>query len=132
MIIAADTVVAIDGEILGKPADRAEAISMIGHLQGRTHEVFTGVTVISVEDGRERMARTIHDRTGVSVSPMDAGEIASYVDTGESYDKAGAYGVQGRFACFIAGLDGSYHNVMGLPIAALYDLLKKEGLLYVR
>ncbi|MBQ7680114.1 MAG: septum formation protein Maf [Butyrivibrio sp.] len=128
VIIAADTVVAIDGQILGKPHDREEAARMIGQLQGRTHHVYTGVTVIIREAGGAVRRVTFHDCTEVQVSGMDTDEISAYVGTGESDDKAGAYGVQGRFACFIDGIRGSYHNVVGLPVAALYQTLRKEGM----
>ena len=119
IVIGSDTVVSIDGKILGKPADRAEAVEMITRLQGRSHHVYTGVTLLQ---GRRR--RTFAVETEVEVYPMTKAEIESYVDSGDSMDKAGAYGIQGRFAAHIRGIRGSYTNVMGLPVGRLYQELR--------
>ncbi len=114
VVIGADTVVAVDGTILGKPRDRADAIRMIGMLQGRSHQVYTGVTVVfgdgtgEQEPGADRAPRavTFYEKTEVHVYPMTQEEIAAYVDTGEPMDKAGGYGIQGRFAAWIQGICG--------------------------
>ncbi len=125
VIIGADTVVAVQGKILGKPKDRADAIRMLELLQGRDHEVITGVAVILRRSGRLiRFAET----TLVRVYPMTRGQIERYVDSGEPMDKAGAYGIQGRFAAYVAGIEGDYNNVVGLPVGRLYQELRTEGM----
>ena len=120
IIIGSDTVVSVDDEILGKPADREMAVRMIERLQGRSHRVYTGVAILT-EDRESCFAV----ETRVDVYPMSGEEIAAYVDCGESMDKAGAYGIQGSFAAHIRGIDGSYTNVMGLPVGRLYQELKR-------
>lgn len=120
VVIGSDTVVSIDGKILGKPADRADAAAMLRSLQGRSHHVYTGVTLIC---GERR--RTFASETEVEVYPMAEEEIESYLDSGDSMDKAGAYGIQGRFAAHIRGIHGSYTNVMGLPVGRLYQELRE-------
>jgi len=120
IIIGSDTVVSVDDEILGKPADRDEALEMIGRIQGRSHRVYTGVAILT-EDRESCFAV----ETRVDVYPMSDAEIEAYVDCGESMDKAGAYGIQGSFAAHIRGIDGSYTNVMGLPVGKLYQELKR-------
>lgn len=120
VVIGSDTVVSIDGMILGKPADREEAVEMITRLQGRCHHVYTGVTLIC-----GNRSRTFASETEVEVYPMTKEEILSYADSGDSVDKAGAYGIQGRFAAHIKGIRGSYTNVMGLPVGRLYQELKE-------
>lgn len=120
IIIGSDTVVSVDDEILGKPADRTEAIRMIERIQGRSHRVYTGVAILT-EDRESCFAV----ETRVDVYPMSDEEIKAYVDCGESMDKAGAYGIQGNFAAYIRGIDGSYTNVMGLPVGKLYQELKR-------
>jgi len=118
IIIGADTVVVIDGFVLGKPRDRADAIGMLGRLAGRRHEVLTGVTVT---DG----ARSIHgvEITKVTFAPLDLPAIDSYVKTGESSDKAGAYAIQGVGSRFVERIDGSYTNVIGLPIPLVHRII---------
>ena len=135
IVIGADTVVAADGRILGKPADRADAARMIGLLQGREHHVYTGVTVCTVEgstpkDGGnpEPQYFSFSEETAVDVFPMNRGEIEGYVSLEEPYDKAGAYGIQGAFSIFIRGIRGDYNNVVGLPAARLYHELAARGL----
>lgn len=124
-VIGSDTVVAIDGRILGKPRTHEEAREMIGLLAGRVHQVYTGVCVIlKGEDGKDR-TRVFFDETDVEVDPMTEEEILQYAMSEEPMDKAGAYGVQGFFARYIRGLRGSYANVMGLPVSRLYQELKK-------
>ena len=120
VIVGADTVVSIDGKILGKPADRDEAFVMLRSLQGRSHHVYTGVTLIC--NGRKR---TFASETEVEVYPMTEEEIEHYIDSKGPMDKAGAYGIQGSFASYIKGIRGSYTNVMGLPVGRLYQELKE-------
>ncbi len=123
VVIGADTVVVLDGKILGKPGDREEAFSMLKAIQGRSHEVYTGVTV--VQKGKEQEASTFSERTLVHVLPMEEEEIRAYIATGEPMDKAGAYGIQGRFAVYVDGIEGDYQNVVGLPVSRLWQVLKK-------
>ena len=122
IVVAADTVVLIDGLVLGKPADRREAVSMLGRLSGRTHEVLTGV--VAARDGRRLDAV---EATRVRLATLDPGRIAWYVDTGEPDDKAGAYAVQGIGSRFIERIDGSYTNVVGLPIALVDRFVRRLG-----
>lgn len=122
VIIGSDTVVAVDGMILGKPKDRDEAIRMLGRLQGRSHQVFTGVTLA---DGASRRMVTFYEETIVHVYPMSQEQIAAYADTGEPMDKAGAYGIQGKFAAYIRGIEGDYTNVVGLPVGRVCQELWK-------
>lgn len=120
LVIGSDTVVFVDGAILGKPGSRDEAVGMIGAIQGREHHVYTGVTMIC-----EKKTVTFAEETEVHVYPMTREEILAYVDVGESLDKAGAYGIQGKFAAHIKGIRGSYTNVMGLPAGRVYQELRK-------
>ena len=127
IILAADTVVAIDGEILGKPSDRADAVRMLKKLTGAVHEVCTGVCVIS--DGKEKCGVSV---TKVRMRASDESEIQRYTDSGECDDKAGAYAVQGIGEVFVESIDGSYSGVVGLPLALTDSLLKEvcgEGLI---
>lgn len=124
IIIGADTVVSIDGKILGKPADKEEAREMIYKLQGKSHMVYTGVTVIAKSDDMVS-ASSFAEGTKVNVAPMTENEIEAYISTEEPYDKAGAYGIQGLFGKFIEGIEGDYFNVVGLPVHRLYEELKK-------
>ena len=129
IVIGADTVVAVDGEILGKPVDRADAARMIGLIQGREHHVYTGVTVCTVEDSSDIRHFSFSEETAVDVFPMNRGEIEGYISLKEPYDKAGAYGIQGAFSIFIRGIRGDYNNVVGLPAARLYHELAAHDLL---
>ena len=122
LVLSADTVVALDGAILGKPRDRAEAEAMLTALSGRTHQVYTGVTLL--QDGRRL---TEHEVTAVTFRPLSPGEIAAYVSTGEPMDKAGAYGIQGLGALLVERLEGDYFNVMGLPLCRLGEMLAQFG-----
>jgi septum formation protein len=122
LIIAADTVVALDGAILGKPADREEAFRMLSTLSGVRHQVYTGVTV-----RRGERALTRHQVTSVDFRPLEGEEIEQYIATGECMDKAGAYGIQGYGALLIEGINGDYYNVMGLPVGCLAQMLKEFG-----
>ena len=122
VVLAADTLVAVDGEALGKPRDQAEARAMLMRLSGREHEVFTGVCLLDVSTGRI----AVHvERTGVVFRALDAAEIDRYVATGEPMDKAGAYAIQGGAAAFVESYNGSYENVMGLPVNSVGLMLKK-------
>ena len=123
LILGADTVVSADGKILGKPADAEEAARMIRMIQGREHEVFTGVCLIALcpgEDGKPGLRtseiRNFSEGTKVHVVPMTEREIRDYVACGESLDKAGAYAIQGEFGKYIDRFEGDYENVIGLPI----------------
>lgn len=152
IIICADTMVAADGEILGKPKDREDAGRMIRLLQGRTHQVYTGVTLVKIAGGEDASGRnascgtmsgstasceaadrasclivTFSEKTDVTVRPMTETEIAAYVDTGECDDKAGAYAVQGSFSDYIQGISGDYDNVVGLPVKRMCMELRKLG-----
>mgnify|MGYP001501632934 FL=1 len=122
IIIAADTIVYLDGAILGKPRDHDDAVRMLTALSGREHIVYTGVAVL--RGGELRQAA---ERTAVRFRPLTSGEIERYIATGEPMDKAGAYGIQGRGALFVAHLDGDYFNVMGLPLCRLGKMLGKLG-----
>ncbi len=124
VIIACDTIVALDGVVLGKPKDREEAISMLKRLSGRSHEVFSGLTVI---DNRNQNLISDYLKTEVTFSKLTQEEIESYVDTGEPMDKAGAYGVQGYGGVFVEKINGCYYNVVGLPINKLRNILKGIG-----
>ena len=119
VVLAADTIVLVGGEMLGKPRDPADAIRMLRQLSGREHEVLTGVAIISKRGPVVEVART-----RVWVNPLTEPEIADYVATGEPLDKAGAYGIQGLGSRFIDRIQGSYSNVVGLPVALVYRLLK--------
>ena len=122
VVIGADTVVEIDGAILGKPRDEADAKRMLRRLSGREHRVYTGVTVI-----RGERTESLWERTRVFFRPMTEEEIASYVATGEPMDKAGAYGYQGRASLYVERIDGDYFNVVGLPLCRLGQMLEKLG-----
>lgn len=122
LVLGADTVVACDGKILGKPADTEAAAAMLAMLQGREHEVYTGVTILYEEDG-EKKALTFHEKTTVHFYPMTEEQIREYVATGDPMDKAGAYGIQGFCARYIRGIEGDYNNVVGLPVGRVYQEL---------
>lgn len=126
LVIGADTVVAAEGEILGKPQDAADAARMLRLMAGRTHEVYTGVSLCGV-----RREERFYCATRVRFAPMTDEEIEWYIATGEPFDKAGGYGIQGDAARFIEGIEGDYFNVMGLPVRMLYTCLsawlKQDG-----
>lgn len=153
VVIGADTIVVRDGQILGKPKSQEEAFEMLKSLQGRAHEVYTGVALLeysaegtviakhTTEPGSDRFLDARHttetsggnflvrvnhaEETKVFVHEMDDKEIREYISTGEAMDKAGAYGIQGRFATYIDRIEGDYYNVVGLPVAYLYQQLKE-------
>lgn len=124
IIIGSDTVVCQDDQIMGKPADRGQAREMLRKLQGNTHSVFTGVTVL-VKGGDGILQHTFSCETKVHVYPMTPEETEKYLDTGEPMDKAGAYGIQGKFAAWVKSIEGDYNNVVGLPVSALWQVLKQ-------
>jgi len=124
VIVAADTVVCLDGELLGKPQDAKEAAGMLASLSGRRHEVLTGVAVIRQPEG---LLCCHVEKTAVTMREISREEIARYLASGEPYDKAGGYGIQGKAAVFVEKLEGCYFNVVGLPLAALCRLLAEVG-----
>lgn len=125
LVLGADTIVVRDGEILGKPSDEEAAFHMLKSLQGRMHQVYTGVALLDF-DGKGNRQDVIHaEETKVYVHEMEDEEIRRYLSVGESMDKAGAYGVQGRFAAHIDRIEGDYYNVVGLPVAYVYRQIKK-------
>ena len=121
-VLGADTTVEIDGHALEKPADRADAERMLRALSGRTHHVHTGLALLSAQGERTHL-----ETTSVTFSAIDEAELQHYLDSGEPYDKAGAYGIQGYAARWIPRIDGDYFNVMGLPLAATVRLLHELG-----
>lgn len=120
IVIGADTIVVLDGNVLGKPRDAEDAIRMLRSLSGRTHQVMTGVCVMS----REQVL-THTEVTQVTFRPLTEQEIVAYVATKEPMDKAGAYGIQGGAARFVEGIQGDYYNVMGLPVCRLGLMLER-------
>lgn len=126
LIIGADTVVAANGRILGKPKDRAEMEQMITQLQNNTHEVYTGVALLRVERTGVR-CHCFAECTRVTFYPMTREQIAAYTANSDGMDKAGGYGIQSDAAIFIKGIAGDYNNVVGLPIARLYHELLVFG-----
>lgn len=121
LIIACDTVVHINGQILGKPKDRCQAVEMLSMLSGKSHHVLSGLYLLY---GGKEITR--HATTEVIFAPMTAEEIERYVDSNEPYDKAGAYGIQGKASVFIRGIVGDYFNVVGLPVNLLCETLRDE------
>lgn len=125
MVIAADTMVVVDGHVLGKPTDEEDAVRMLVHLSDRSHSVVTGLAVLF--EGRMESAT---DRTDVWFRSLAEAEIRKYVATGEPLDKAGAYGIQGFGAALVRRVEGDFYNVMGLPVTLLLDLLRRFGVNY--
>ncbi len=128
LVVGADTVVSLDGRILGKPRDAEQAAEMLAALSGRTHEVYTGVTLLYRKTGKgggKTIRKTFHERTEVTFYPMSRAEILEYVSTGDCLDKAGAYGIQGFCARYIREIAGDYNNVVGLPVGRLYQEAKE-------
>ena len=120
LIISADTVVAVSNEILGKPVDKEDARRMINLLSGKTHQVYTGVT-LSLKD----KSITFSEKTDVTFFPLSDEEIEEYISSKEPYDKAGAYGIQGKASLLVEGINGDYFNVVGFPVARVKrELLK--------
>ena len=151
VILSADTVVASEGKILGKPKDDEEAKEMIRKLQGKAHEVYTGVAIIMKFAKNKEVSKNMLEKkqdncekeqlfekekifaveTKVKVRAMSELEIEQYIKTGEHKDKAGAYAIQGKFAPYIEGIEGDYYNVVGFPISTICQELKKEGIALV-
>ncbi len=123
VVLGADTAVCIDGEVLGKPADRADGLRMLGLLAGRQHQVYTGVAVVCADVTRDALCRT-----EVEFGPLSAVHMSEYWASGEPRDKAGAYAIQGRAAMFVRSISGSYSNVVGLPLYETAQLLAACGL----
>ena len=123
VVIAADTVVALDGKVLGKPRDEEDAFAMLSALQGRQHQVYTGLTV-----RRGAQSATLHEMALVTFRPLTGEEIRAYIATGEPMDKAGAYGIQGYGALLVEGVSGDFYTVMGLPVCRLGGLLRQFGI----
>lgn len=124
LIIGADTVVAAEGRILGKPDGHEAAFRMISMLEGKAHSVYTGVTLIFRGKDEDKV-RTFYEKTQVVLYPMTEQEIRDYAESEEPMDKAGAYAIQGKFAAFIKKVDGDYSNVVGLPVGRVYQEIKK-------
>src|SRR5262245_13928853 len=122
IVLGADTTVVVDGEILGKPLDDAEVARMLRRLSGRRHDVLTG---ISLRRGPFELGRVV--KTSVDFSPLTDDDVAWYVASGEGRDKAGAYAIQGLASRFVPRIDGSYSNVVGLPVTAVRELLIEIG-----
>lgn len=121
LYLGADTLVILQDAILGKPSSPQEAYDMIHSIQNQTHRVLTGLCLFNSETKETILD---YDCTHVHIVPMSNDEIQGYVAMGESFDKAGAYAIQGAFACYIDRIEGCYYNVMGLPLAKLYSILK--------
>ena len=129
VVIGADTIVVLDGKILGKPADEEDAVRMLNSLQGRRHDVYTGVAVLDYDENGEKHVYNYSVGTAVYVNEMTEEEIRAYVETKDPLDKAGAYGIQGRFAAHIDRIEGDYYNVVGLPVSRVYRSLRELGVL---
>jgi len=125
-VLSADTIVTVDGDILGKPQDAEQAAQFLQRLSGRTHEVQTAIA-LAVPTGRTSNLWTSLCTTRVTMRALDAGEIARYCASGEPFDKAGGYAIQGRAAIFIERIEGSYSGVVGLPLAETAALLARAG-----
>ncbi len=125
IVIGADTVVAVDDKILGKPKDREDAANMVRCMQGRSHQVYTGLAILEFDKDGNKTTINHAVRTDVHVTPMSEEEILAYVEDEDIMDKAGAYAIQGVFgAKFIERFEGDYYNVVGLPISYIYQILK--------
>lgn len=142
LVLGADTIVALNGEVMGKPVDEADAFSMISKLQDNTHQVYTGVCLSRMKEDGTVSSHVFYEETLVSVYPMTEEEIWKYIRTNslsnnskvskwdknrepyECEDKAGGYGIQGPFAAYIQGIHGDYNNVVGLPVGRVYQELK--------
>ena len=127
IVIGADTVVAYDGKILGKPKDEADAVRMIRSFQGKVHQVYTGVTVLIKKNGKWEDI-SFSESTDVSFYPVSDEKIRTYIASGEPMDKAGSYGIQGGFGIYVKEIRGEYTNVVGLPVGRLFYEMKKHGI----
>lgn len=126
VVLGADTVVSIFGNVLGKPSDEEDAYRKLRFLSGKTHEVYTGVTLVK-RVNEQMQCHTFHECTKVHIAQLSEEEIRAYIATKDPMDKAGAYGIQGIFGKFVSGIEGDYNNVVGLPVARVYAELKKLG-----
>ena len=127
LVIGADTVVAYENQILGKPKDEEDARRMLTMLSGKTHSVYTGVTFVFIDKEGRTGEHCYFEKTDVCMYPLKEEEIDRYIQSGDPMDKAGSYGIQGRFAIHIKEIRGDYNNVVGLPVARLYQELQKLG-----
>lgn len=123
LIIGADTVVVLNGKILGKPSDEQQAVQMLRELSGETHSVYTGIAVVDTTDMK---IASVYERTLVTFRKLSDAEIIEYVRKYRPFDKAGAYGIQEYAGVFVSRIDGDYCNVVGLPLCRLYTLIKDE------
>ncbi len=124
VVIGCDTVVVVDGSVLGKPASADEARQALRLLSGRSHDVLTGLAVIRLPDGVDRI---VEETTRVTFASLSGEEIEDYISTGEPFGKAGAYAIQGRAGKFVNRVEGDYCNVIGLPLPRLYAILRELG-----
>lgn len=127
LVIGSDTVVVREGRILGKPKDEEEAKEMLRAISGGTHQVYTGVAVIE-KDREKESIHVFYEAADVHVYPLSEEEISAYVATGEPMDKAGAYGIQGKFGVFVKGISGDYNTIVGFPVARFYQEMKILGI----
>ena len=127
LVIGADTVVAYENQILGKPKDEEDARRMLTMLSGKTHSVYSGVTFVFIDKEGRTGEHCFFEKTDVCMYPLKEEEIDRYIQSGDPMDKAGSYGIQGRFAIHIKEIRGDYNNVVGLPVARLYQELQKLG-----
>jgi septum formation protein len=128
-VLAADTVVALEGHVFGKPSDPTEALSMLRALSGKTHRVFSGMALVHLEQGVSRETVVC---TSVTFRILSLDEMLAYVRTGEPFDKAGGYGIQGLGAFLVQSIEGSYTNVVGLPLGEALDWLLEHGIIKPR
>ncbi|MBZ5651510.1 MAG: Maf family protein [Acidobacteriia bacterium] len=133
LVLGADTLVVVEGEILGKPRDEADAMRMLRLLSGRTHQVTTGVCLAGLRTGNQKLETGFEDTrsetTEVTMNSLTEQDIRSYIATGEPMDKAGAYAIQGIASRWIPRIDGDYFNVVGLPVALVFRMLQEHGLM---
>lgn len=127
LVIGSDTIVVFENRILGKPKDRRDAAETLEKLQGNTHQVYTGVSVLERKAGKW-VEHTFFESTDVTFYPVSREEIQDYIATGEPMDKAGSYGIQELFGIYVKGICGDYNNVVGLPVARLFHEMKKSGI----
>ena len=131
-VLGADTIVVVEGEILGKPRDEGDARRMLHLLSGRTHQVTTGVCLAGLRTGNQKLETGFEDTrsetTQVTMIPLSEEDIRSYIATGEPMDKAGAYAIQGMASRWIPRIEGDYFNVVGLPVALVFRMLREHGL----
>ena len=127
LVIGSDTIVVFENRILGKPKDKEDAAQTLEKLQGNTHQVYTGVTLL-LKKKHTWQAHTFSEKTDVQFYPVSREELLAYIETGEPMDKAGSYGIQGGFGIYVKGICGDYNNVVGLPVGRLVYELKKLGI----